>query len=238
MTLSQEKIFYNYLRENPIYFRYVKSYFFKDNEIKQLFRLDNKFMNRYNEVATKEQLIQLIEKEQIEEFYSDINGELFLDNDLLDRIFETDITQYDKMWLSENFEYWIEFKTLENSVVDVVKLLKVSQVTADNIKDMVNTVKKIIVEQNNVSFTEELGSDIIDIDTYFMETKDAFTTGYKWIDKCLGGGLTYKTLSVFFAPPKTGKCSLGSTKIEVRNKKTNEVKKITMEEFNNLTKNK
>ena len=35
-----------------------------------------------------------------------------------------------------------------------------------------------------------------------------------------------------------GKCELGTTKIKVKNKKTNEIKELTLEEFFNLIKNK
>ena len=69
MTLSQEKIFYHYLRENIIYFKYVEPHFFDDKEVKQLYRLDRNFLKKYNEIATKEQLSQIIERKQVSEFF-------------------------------------------------------------------------------------------------------------------------------------------------------------------------
>ena len=37
---------------------------------------------------------------------------------------------------------------------------------------------------------------------------------------------------------QNGKCGLGTTKIKVKNKKTNEIKELTLEDFFNLIKNK
>ena len=37
---------------------------------------------------------------------------------------------------------------------------------------------------------------------------------------------------------QSGKCGLGTTKIKVKNKKTNEIKELTLEDFFNLIKNK
>jgi len=206
MTLSQEKIFYHYLRQNPSYFKYVFSYFFKDAELRVLLDIDKKFYGKYKDIAKKNQLIQLIDKKGSEEFYvldKDQNKEF--NHSLLDNIFDIDIDSYDMAWLVENFETWIEWKTLEHSLADTIKLIKISNVTPSNIKDIVETVKNIINEKNSISFEDTIGTDILDSDDYFLESKESFTTGYNWIDSKLGGGLSYKTLTVFFGRAKIGK---------------------------------
>lgn len=238
MTLSQEKIFYHYLRQNPSYFKYVHSYFFKDLELKHLLDIDKDFFQKYGSTASKNQVIQLIDKKKLEEFYTeDSDGNSTFNYDLISSIFDIDIDHYDQAWINENFETWIEWKTLENSMVDVLKYIKTSQVTTDNIKDIVATVKNTVNERNSLTFEESFGTDIDNIDDYTLDNKESFPTGYSWIDEKLGGGLTYKTLTVFFANAKAGKCCTGDTKIKIRNKKSGEIKEISMEDFYEQTKN-
>lgn len=209
MTLSQEKIFYHYLRQNPSYFKYVYSYFFKDAELRVLLDIDKKFYGKYKDIAKKNQLIQLIDKKRSEEFYvQDKDGNKEFNHSLLDNIFDIDIDSYDMAWLVENFETWIEWKTLEHSLADTIKLIKISNVTPSNIKDIVETVKNIINEKNSISFEDTIGTDILDSEDYFLESKESFTTGYNWVDAKLGGGLSYKTLTVFFGRAKVGKSIL------------------------------
>jgi len=236
MTLSQEKIIYLYLRENPVFYKYVEPHFLADEEIRALYKVDKKFISKYNEIATKEQLIQVIQTDNIREFYYEKNGDLLFDEVLIDRIFDTEIEKYDRAWLEENIRTWVEWKNLETSLHDAVRYVKTNHVTADNITNIVDTVKRIVVDKNTISFDDDLGSDVTDVSTYFTNPRVTFTSGYKWLDKCLGGGFAYNTLTVLFAPPKVGKCVTGESTIKIRNKKTGIIEEISIEEFYNKMK--
>jgi len=177
-------------------------------------------------------------KQQLNAFYvENSDGDMELNEGILDNIFDNTTQDCDKNWLDSEFKTWIEWKNLETSFIDAYSYMKLNPVDSDNIKNVVATVKDLINERNNISFDDNFGTDTSDITEYYLETKESFSTGYSWIDSKLGGGLSYKTITVFFGPPKIGKCVTGDSTIIVRNKSTGETLQVTMDEFNNICSN-
>jgi archaellum biogenesis ATPase FlaH len=145
-------------------------------------------------------------KQQLNAFYvENSDGDMELNEGILDNIFDNTTQDCDKNWLDSEFKTWIEWKNLETSFIDAYSYMKLNPVDSDNIKNVVATVKDLINERNNISFDDNFGTDTSDITEYYLETKESFSTGYSWIDSKLGGGLSYKTITVFFGPPKIGK---------------------------------
>jgi KaiC/GvpD/RAD55 family RecA-like ATPase len=124
---------------------------------------------------------------------------------LLDSMWSINLDDYDQDWLQQNVESWVEWKTLEKSAVDSINYIRSTEVTPDNIKDVINTYKSIVVDRNKVDFSFDMGLNFRDPDSHKQPSNLTFSSGYDYIDFCLGGGFSAKGLYVFLGQPKVGK---------------------------------
>lgn len=120
-------------------------------------------------------------------------------------------------------------KTLEKSAVDSINYIKSTDVTPDNIKDVINTYKSIVVDRNKVDFSFDLGLNFKDPEAHKQPSNMTFSSGYEYIDFCLGGGFSAKSLYVFLGQPKVGKTLwLGNLAVQAV-RASNNVAIITLE---------
>lgn len=234
---SSEKLFLHYIFKNPAMFELINGEFFESEHLKIIYNINQKFFNKYHKVANKSQLKQLLIAKSKTEFFetNDKNEKVFNDS-IYNTIMDIKINEYDETWLNENFESWAQFKTLNSSVFDLVTYLKTTKVTSENIKDTVSTAIEIIQKKNNIDFSHDDGSNFFDANTHKSFKGNCFPTGYKWLDQQLGGGYNKGGFVVIAGASKSGKCLDFDTYINIRNKKTGEVKKIKIGEFYNLIK--
>ena len=148
-----EKIFYHYVMENKELANIVEPRFFETEDIRKAYELSTEFMQKYGSPPTASQLIELAKMQGLSE---ELSGSK------LDLIYETDLTEYEKDWLKESAEAWIEFKNLDISVVDLIAYLKTTKISNDNIKEVVQTAKSIIADRNNIHFGFDEGLDFFD----------------------------------------------------------------------------
>jgi hypothetical protein len=224
-----EKIFYHYIDVRPELENTVLSRFYENSEIRLCHEIRAEFRQKYSQAPTAGQLKQIVKIKGLQEQLSD---------EKIEAIYEEDLTQYENEWLESTTEAWIEYKTLDSSVIDLVSYLKTTKISADNVKDVVQTAKSLITDKNNIDFKFDEGSDFFDPEAHRQKIQDRFSTGYEYLDKVLGGGYSPKTLLAFAGIPKVGKCHHKSTLIKVRNKKTGEIQTLNVEQFHELTKEK
>jgi replicative DNA helicase len=203
---STEKLFYQYLRKKPELFSIIHSDFFQNKHIKACFEIDKSFYKKYYKVPTSEQMSEILQSRKSSEFhYQDESGKTEFEIRIFNNIFDIDINEYDSEWLKENFESWAEFKTLDSSVFEVISLLKTTNINSENVKDIVQNVKELILTKNNLSFDLDLGSNFKDANKHIPKKNICISTGYEWFDETLGGGFAPGELIVLAAAPKSGK---------------------------------
>lgn len=222
-----EKVFYHYIDLRPEIEDQVLSRFYTNKEIKLAHDIRKEFRKKYMTAPTAGQMKQICKLKNLSEQLSD---------EQIDILYNEDVKQYEREWLDEVAECWVEYKTLDYSVLDLVAYMKTTKVTTDNIKDVVQTVKTLITDRNNIDFKFDEGSDFFDPETHKQHVSERFSTGYPYLDTVLGGGYSPKTLIAFCGIPKVGKCTHSSTVIRIRNKKTGEIKETTIGEFCEQTK--
>lgn len=208
-TQQTEKIFFKYVLENPDYMRFVTERFFDSEEYKLLLPKVKEFNERYKQSPSRHQIFEIIKLDPI------VSEKIT--EERIRIIYETDISSYDDQWMKESVEAWIEFKNLEMSIFDTVQYVKSTKVNTDNIKDVVNTVKSMMVERNSLDFSFDVGTDFFDTEHHTQEAGTYFSSGFPFIDQTLGGGLYRKALFVFAGPMKVGKslwlCNLAAEAI-------------------------
>lgn len=222
-----EKIFYHYIDTRPEIEDLVSSRFYDNPEIRLAHDIRKDFRKKYMRPPTASQMKQITRLRNLNEQLSD---------EKIDALYDENLEQYDPDWLESIVETWIEYKTLDFSVIDLVSYLKTTKVSVDNIKDVVQTAKSLIIDKNNIDFKFDEGSDFFDPLCHKQKIQERFSTGYEYLDTVLGGGYSPKTLLAFAGIPKVGKCVHKSTLIKVRNKKTGKIEQLTIEQFYELTK--
>ena len=109
-------------------------------------------------------------------------------DDILDLVFNVDLDQFDEEWLTSTAEAWIKWRTFDTSLIDTIEFIKTTQVTPENVDSIVQKVKGLINDRNNLSFNSDLGLDFFDVDAHDQKDTEKVSTGYNFLDRMLGGG--------------------------------------------------
>jgi KaiC/GvpD/RAD55 family RecA-like ATPase len=200
-SIQLEKILYSYIRSNPNLYKKVKTNYFENKELAFIYKIEKGFVEKFNSVPTSKQIKELINIES--EKNNEIDTETYFT--IIDNLYKIDLTEYDTEWLKKTIEAIIYWKTLDNSMFDAITFMKSSDVKVDNVVEIVEKVKEIILERNNLSFGFSQGLDFLNYEAHIQLKSDYFTTGYPFFDKCLGGGYKRKTLVAFLGKQKSGK---------------------------------
>jgi len=191
-----ENIWFRAVIDNPAYIDATDVSFFKNADYQEAFKVIKSFWKKYQQIPSKIQVRESAKLLKIDDKLSD---------SLLDSMWRINLEDYDVEWLQQNVESWIEWKTLEKSAVDSINYIRSTDVTPDNIKDVINTYKSIVVDRNKVDFSFDMGLNFRDPDAHKQPSNLTFSSGYDYIDFCLGGGFSAKGLYVFLGQPKVGK---------------------------------
>jgi len=221
-----EKIFYLYTIENPKYLKSVKKGFYDSSEIETLGYITREFYDRFKETPTREQVKAIVKTKFTDE----------VKDNIIDLIYNTNLSEYDAKWLQETSESWIRWKNLDQSLIDTIEFVKTTKVTPDNVQDIVAKVKDLIVSRNSVNFDNNVGLSFFDVESHMQLKRPKIKSGHNFVDDYTGGGYDTKSLIVYAGEQNIGKCLLGDTNIKLRHKITNEIIDITISEFHNLIK--
>jgi len=214
-----EKIFFHNILANDQYMDVVKETFFEEPVMKQVFPAIKEFFDKYREVPTLSQAIEIVKMKGLDK---DITA------GQMQTLWDCDLSMYEDSWLEEHTETFIEYKNLDVSVTDLVRYLRTTPVNVENIKDVVDSAKRMVVDRNNIDFNFEEGSDFFNAMAHKQQTYNTFSSGYDYIDLVGDGGFSAKTLTVILGQPKIGKCCSGEEYIYVKHKVTGNVQKINI----------
>lgn len=175
-----EKIFFRLSLTKPKYLQSIKSGYYTSEEIDILSYLSNKFYSKFNETPGKEQLKLLAQNSK--------KAKEKINDAILDVIFDVDLDQYDEEWLTSTAESWIKWRTFDTSLIDTIEFIKTTQVTPDNADSIIQKVKGLINDRNNITFNSDLGLNFFDPDDHNQKDAEKVSSGYNFIDRVLNGG--------------------------------------------------
>lgn len=175
-----EKIFFRLSLIKPKYLQSIKKSFYTSEEIDLLSYLANKFYDKFHETPSKEQLWLLVNRHE--------RAKEKINEDLLDLVFKTDLDQYDEEWLTTTAESWIKWRTFDTTLIDTIEFIKTTKVTPENADTVIQKVKGLINERNNLNFNSDLGLDFFDVESHDQKESEKVSSGYNFIDRLLGGG--------------------------------------------------
>ena len=175
-----EKIFFRLSLVKPKYLQAIKKSFYTSEEIDLLSYLANKFYDKFHETPSKDQLWLLVGRHE--------RAKEKINEDLLDLVFKTDLDQYDEEWLTTTAESWIKWRTFDTTLIDTIEFIKTTKVTPENADTVIQKVKGLINDRNNISFNSDLGLDFFDPEDHDQKESEKVSSGYNFVDRMLGGG--------------------------------------------------
>jgi len=190
-----EKIWYLYLLEHPKYLQSVRKDFFEVEEIGILFDIAKRFYERFKQMPTKDQIKMVVKKDKFKDK---------LKESYIDIIYEVPMSSYEDKWKQEMCEFWIQWKTLNHSLIDTVEYAKTTKIGPDNVVEVINRVKTIINDRNNVNFSTDLGKDFFQFESHQSDPTTRISTGHQFVDQ-LCGGYRKKTLICYIGETNIGK---------------------------------
>ena len=175
---------------------FIKPYYFSKRDERLLFIEVDKFIQKYNNLPTKETiLIELNNRKDLnEEEYKNVK-------DLVNSITKEDI---DLQWLLDTTEKFCKDRAVHNAVLDGIKIL--------DGKDKTRTpeaLPSLLGEALGVSFDKHVGHDYIEdaearFDWYHTKEK-RFPFDLSYFNRITKGGIPSKTLNIALAGTGVGK---------------------------------
>jgi len=192
-----EKVFFKLSLLKPKYLGTIQKGFYTSDEIDVLHQLSVKFHEKFHETPKVEQMKLLVSNSKI--------GSK-VDDDLIDIIYTTDLSQYDEDWLHTTTESWIKWRNFDTTLVDTIEYIKTTEVTPDNTDSIINKVKSLINDRNSISFNSDIGLEFFNPSDHYQEDAVKISTGYNFLDRYLSGGYDKDgTLVVYVGEQNIGK---------------------------------
>ena len=231
MTIGIEKIFFGYILQNKKYFPIVENYYFKNNEIQFVYKIIREYMLKGGsiELPSPKQILEMV-------IIEDKDG--LITKDILKSMLTVNLEEYDELhFIIPRFNAWILGNKIKAGTVDIIDETRNLEgiVDLNGTMETVNKIKAIVDNMSNTNFLgeeDDLGSDFDNVECHVQDTsRFKIKSGIGTLDHMLGGGWDIGTLNVLMGETNSGKCFFGDSKLEIKNKKTGEIVKITGEKM-------
>ena len=224
MNAGMEKVFLNYILDNPLYFAKVDETWFKIEDIRDIYSAIKKEYIVSKEIPTDEQIIAMVK-------LSDVENRIQIP--IIKAVLKND-AKFGKEWLDKHFRAWKLAKETRNKIdlsVDCIR--NIEEINYDNVKEISTKIRNLFADLDSCDIDEnDLGDDFDDYESHLMKTNSRFiSTGWQTLDTLLKGGWSPGTMVVFMAETSGGKCICGNTPILIKNKNNEFAEETTIKEF-------
>jgi replicative DNA helicase len=189
-----EKRFFNFFLKKPHYFKSIKAGFFTNPDIDHIAKLAKNFYIKFGEPPSKEQTKALIADEIYE-----------ISEEVVDLIFDVNISEYDSDWLKTAAESWIKWKNFDKQLVKTIEYVKTQNVTPENVTDIVNRAVGMISTEGTLNFDSDIGLDFFNPEHHIQRKGKKIETSWSFVDNVSGGGYDPKSLVVYAGEQNSGK---------------------------------
>jgi hypothetical protein len=230
MTVTLEKIFFNYILKNKKFYDVVKPFFFRNAEIQFVYNIlrDYMLLDSDINIPSPKQILEMVSLE---------DRENIITKEILKAILQVDLKEYDeKKFIEPKFNAWVLSNRLKTGTVDIIEETR----GLDSINDFdkaieaADRIRTIVNEMSSTNFVDDddLGTDFDDAEAHNQNTSSLkVKSGFETIDHMLGGGWDQASLNLIMAQTNGGKCAISPTKITIRNKASREIKEMEIGSF-------
>jgi replicative DNA helicase len=224
MTVSLEKVFFNYILENKKFFDIVQPYFFKNSEIQFVYKVIRDYMIKGDaDRPSPKQILDMVSLE-------DRDGKIT--KSILKSVLDVNLNDYsEKDFIEPKFNGWILKNKIKTGTVDIIDETRNFDDNCDfeQACDAAARIQRIVAEMSSTSFIDDddMGSDFDDPEAHVQDNSAyKISSGFESIDHMLGGGWDIQTLNVIMAETSNGKCFFGNGEISIRNKNDKSTKSV------------
>lgn len=193
-SIDQEKIIFAYALKRPQYLVHMGDDFFSNPDIQYLANCAKVFFDEYKETPSSVQMKSIIKGSKKE-----------LAPEIVDSIYDVEINAYEDEWLTAITEGWIKFRTLNHNLLEAITLIKVTDISLDNVCDVVQRVASMVGDTNLLSFDRDMGDDFFDPESHKNIKSDKIPSTWEYWNKVSHGGLDHKTLTCYIGGTNVGK---------------------------------
>jgi len=175
---------------------YLKSEYFHDRLEKTVYQEIDKFINKYNNLPTKEALTLEMDSRD------DLSDEEFSSaSSLISQLNGEDV---DKQWLTDTTEKWCQEKAIYNAIMNSISILD-----GNDKKNDKGAIPELLSDALSVSFDPNIGHDFLDdADSrydFYHKVEERIPFDLEYLNKITKGGLPNKTLNIILAGTGVGK---------------------------------
>lgn len=174
-----EKIFFKLSLAKPKYLQTIKRGFYTSEDIDSMHYLAKKFYDKFKETPSRDQMHALMNSPKVK---------TEVDEDIINLVYDVDITTYDEEWLTSTVESWIKWRTFDGTLMDTIEFVKTTEVTPENVDDIVSKVKTLINDRNSIVFNSDIGLDFFKAEDHVPDSSAKVSSGYHFLDRVLNGG--------------------------------------------------
>jgi replicative DNA helicase len=169
--------------------------YFNGENRQESFKYALKFYREYSKIPNKKELAS----------YLELNN-TFLDDFEFEDLYLFNLRDYSYDYLYQYVKSFILLRNLNLTVFDILAYLKTVSINPKNIDVISEKVRNDINGKLSINFSSvSNGLNFFDPKSHIQIPKHGTPSGFKFIDKALGGGWNAKTLVVFQGRPKVGK---------------------------------
>ena len=193
-SIDQEKLIFAYALKRPQYLTYMGGDFYNNQEIQYLANNAKLFFHEYKESPSNEQMKAIIKGDKKE-----------LSPDIVDSIYDVEINAYDDDFLRDTTEGWILFRAFNHNLFEAATMVKTTDITLENVRDVVRRGADIVGDTNLISFDRDLGDDFWDPESHKNIKGNKIPYTWEYWNKVSHGGLDHKTLTCYIGGTNVGK---------------------------------
>lgn len=232
MNPNMEKNFFTYILENPNQFSKVDAYFFKNEHIQFIYSIvkEEYQTSKVRKVPSPQQIVDMIKLNDPENNIPDATIKIVLKNDISDK----------KDWLETRFRAWKLSNMVKNKTSKTIEEIRnLQDIDLTNVQNIVSKIRNLYNEIPLIDDDEDdVGEDFDDPQNHIQDySKYKIPSGWSSVDKILSGGWDLATFNVLMGETNIGKCSISSTYIKVKNKKSGTIMDIKIGDFYDMLKN-
>lgn len=183
---------------------FLKKEYFQDQTEKVLFVSIENFIQKYNNLPTKETLQIEIDKQ------SSIPEQVY--NNVVEYLNNISYDKKDLQWIVDNTETFCQEKAVYNAIMESISIID------GNSKDNKGSIPTILSDALGVSFDNHIGHDFLENADeryeFYNRKEDRIPFDLDYFNKITKGGLPNKTLNVLLAG-----CVHPETKVKIRYRK-------------------
>lgn len=193
-SIQQEKIIFAYMLKRPSYLLSIGKDFFLNEDIQYVAMTAKNFFKEYKESPSCEQMVSLLKDDERNTPIETIRS-----------IYDVEINSYDDEWLKNTTEGWIQWRALNTNIVKAVTYVKTTDISLENVVDVVHKATGIVSDTALISFDNDLGSNFFDVDSHKSVKEYKIPYTWEYFNKISKGGLDLKTLTCYIGATNAGK---------------------------------